>query len=360
MPTQPVVQMTMDVLGRPTLLQVHNTAEQATGDVRVVAQDLEALMSFLSRPETEVVPDDVSAVLSHWGPNLAALSSKPEANGAAGADAGSSGMSTAVVLAGASQQGHGSAGSAGAFGGLDPAAARRLARQCAAKGASVLLGQLTKQLNLIEQCLMIVLLHFVQVSPYLNGVLCSYGAWCELVVCWADSVHFSNPAAGPFFNIVHITQHCDSWLVPTSRRLCITRTATNSSCVVLCLFAVCIVLSLLQCLPRPDTSAVTDAGADDMQLDTADGSVADALMPNPGPEMAAMLGDANALRFFAARMRHVCSQAAGMGSDVRKLLGADAADSAGGAAAIGTKQWLDSLDAVDLLTRRLNAYLADR
>jgi len=95
-----------------------------------------------------------------------------------------------------------------------------------------------------------------------------------------------------------------------------------------------------------------------MQLDaTADGSVADALLPNPGPEMAAQLGDANALRFFAARMRNVCGQAAGMGSEVRKVLGVDVA---GGGAAVGTRQWLDSLDAIDLLTRRLNAYLADR
>jgi hypothetical protein len=37
----------MDVLGRPTLLQVHNTAEQAISDVRVLAQDLEGLMDFL-------------------------------------------------------------------------------------------------------------------------------------------------------------------------------------------------------------------------------------------------------------------------------------------------------------------------
>lgn len=99
-----------------------------------------------------------------------------------------------------------------------------------------------------------------------------------------------------------------------------------------------------------------------MQLDTADGSVEDALLPNPGPEMAAVLGDANALRFFAARMRNVCGQAAGMGCEVRKVLGGGA-DSGGGpaaAAAVGTRQWLDSVDAIDLLTRRLNAYLADR
>jgi hypothetical protein len=73
--------------------------------------------------------------------------------------------------------------------------------------------------------------------------------------------------------------------------------------------------------------------------------------------MAAALGDTNALRFFAARMRNVCSQAAGMGSEVSKVLGVEAA---GDTAAVGTRQWLDSLDAIDLLTRRLNAYLADR
>lgn len=54
LPSSPPVQMTMDVLGRPTLLQVHNTAEQAVGDVRQLAEDLEALLDFLSRPELEV------------------------------------------------------------------------------------------------------------------------------------------------------------------------------------------------------------------------------------------------------------------------------------------------------------------
>jgi hypothetical protein len=104
---------------------------------------------------------------------------------------------------------------------------------------------------------------------------------------------------------------------------------------------------------------VLDA-ADDMQLDTADGSVEDALLPNPGPEMAAVLGDANAMRFFAARMRNVCGQAAGMGCEVRKVLGGGGADGSPAAAAVGTRQWLDSVDAIDLLTRRVNAYLADR
>lgn len=168
-----LVQMTMDVLGRPTLLQVHNTADQAVGDVRGLAQDLESLLAFLSRSEAGIIPEDVSTVLSHWGPSLAALSGKPEAagaRGAAAADGGGSGnsMSSALVVAGQDgQQGQQAlvvAGAAGSFGGLDPAAARRLARQCAAKGASVLLGQLSKQLSLIEQCLVIVLLHLVQVS----------------------------------------------------------------------------------------------------------------------------------------------------------------------------------------------------
>lgn len=155
----------MDVLGRPTLLQVHNTAEQAISDIRVLAQDLEGLMGFLSRSEAAITVDDVSAVLSQWGPSLAALSSKPEAPTAA-AD-GANGMSTALVLAGDAQQGRALA--AGAFGGLDPAAARRLARQCAAKGASVLLSQLSKQLNLTEQCLVIVLLHLVQVGSLISA-----------------------------------------------------------------------------------------------------------------------------------------------------------------------------------------------
>lgn len=166
-----LLQMTMDVLGRPTLLQVHNTAEQAVGDVRGLAQDLESLLAFLSRPEAGIIPEDVNTVLSHWGPSLAALSGKPEAAGARGAAAADGGsgnsMSSALVVAGQDgQQGQALvvAGAAGSFGGLDPAAARRLARQCAAKGASVLLGQLSKQLSLIEQCLVIVLLHLVQVS----------------------------------------------------------------------------------------------------------------------------------------------------------------------------------------------------
>lgn len=153
----------MDVLGRPTLLQVHNTAEQAVSDVRVLAQDLEVLLDFLSRPELEVTAEDVSGVLAHWGPSLAALSSRPEQGGGAAAD-GNGAPSNALVLAGDMAQQRGGPAAAGAFGGLDPAAARRLARQCAAKAASMLLGQLSKQLNLIEQCLVVVLLHLVQVG----------------------------------------------------------------------------------------------------------------------------------------------------------------------------------------------------
>jgi hypothetical protein len=97
-----------------------------------------------------------------------------------------------------------------------------------------------------------------------------------------------------------------------------------------------------------------------MQLDAAaDGSIADALMPSPSADMTTQLGDENALRFFAARMRNVCSQAAGMGVEIRKVLGVDVPSGDAGAA-IGARQWLDSLDAIDLLTRRLNAYLSDR
>jgi hypothetical protein len=157
--------MTMDVLGRPTLLQVHNTAEQAISDVKALAEQLEVLLAFLSRPESDVSPADVAQITSQWGPNLAALSSQPEA-AAADAAAEGSGVSNALVLAGDGQQGGRGlvpAAGGGVFGGLEPAAARRLARQCAAKGASLLLGQLSKQLNLIEQCLVIVLLHLVQV-----------------------------------------------------------------------------------------------------------------------------------------------------------------------------------------------------
>lgn len=163
-----VMQMTMDVLGRPSLLQIHNTADQAICDVRNVSQDLEMLLDFLSRPESDITMRDVTNVLNLWGPNLAALSTKPEPP----SQQEENDSCQAMVVAGDAQQQvkdmEGPAAAAGALRALDPTAARRLAKQCSAKAASVLLSQLSKQLNLVEQCFVIVLLHLVQVGVWIS------------------------------------------------------------------------------------------------------------------------------------------------------------------------------------------------
>jgi hypothetical protein len=183
-------QNTVDAMGRPTLLLVRDTAEQALEDLRALAEELEDLLRFLQTADSLTTNADVAHKLAHWGPGLAGLNPSRVAdsdgvlqNGGSGLSKGAGaaadaamGSSMALVLAGAegtaareaqlalrSGTAAAAAGASG-FGGLDPAAARRLARQCAARGAAGLLGLLTKQLHLLEQCLAIVLLHFVQVG----------------------------------------------------------------------------------------------------------------------------------------------------------------------------------------------------
>jgi hypothetical protein len=187
-----LLQNTVDAMGRPTLLLIRDTAEQALEDLRGLAEELEDLLQFLQTADSLTTNADVAHKLTDWGPGLAGLNPSKTAesdwgsdlqNGSSGLSKGAGaaadaamGSSMALVLAGAegtaareaqlalrSSTAAAAAGSSG-FGGLDPAAARRLARQCAARGAAGLLGLLTKQLHLLEQCLAIVLLHFVQVG----------------------------------------------------------------------------------------------------------------------------------------------------------------------------------------------------
>lgn len=170
-------------MGRPTLLLVRDTAEQAIEDLKALAVELEDLLAFLQTPDSLTTNADVAHKLADWGPGLAGLNpnsknaefdsnSNPNglhngssalAKGAGAAADAAMGQSMALVHAGSEGTAAAAAGASG-FGGLDAAAARRLARQCAARGAAALLGLLTKQLNLLEQCLAIVLLHFVQVG----------------------------------------------------------------------------------------------------------------------------------------------------------------------------------------------------
>lgn len=160
-------------MGRPTLLLIRDTADQAVQDTSTLTEDLEDLLNFLQTSDALTSNAAVAQKLTDWGPGLAALNptlnpgAQPQDAAAAG---GSSSNAMALVLAGDAAM-HGrpgnaavaAAGGASGFGGLDPAAARRLARQCAARGATGVLQQLGKQLHLLEQCLAIVLLHFVQV-----------------------------------------------------------------------------------------------------------------------------------------------------------------------------------------------------
>lgn len=158
-------------MGRPTLLLIRDTADQSVQDTLALTEDLEDLLNFLQTPDSLTSNAAVAQKLTDWGPGLAALNptlnpgAQPQEAAAAG-----SGNSLELVLAGdAAMNGRprhaavAAAGGASGFGGLDPAAARRLARQCAARGATGVLQQLGKQLHLLEQCLAIVLLHFVQV-----------------------------------------------------------------------------------------------------------------------------------------------------------------------------------------------------
>ena len=64
--------------------------------------------------------------------------------------------------------GTGSTAAAAGIVGLDPLASRQMARTAAATGAATLLGQTRQQLNLLECCCAIVLLHFLQVSGRLT------------------------------------------------------------------------------------------------------------------------------------------------------------------------------------------------
>lgn len=110
--------------GRPTLMLVRDTADQAVRDIHAALEDLEDLLNFLSMPDSALMDPMVAQQLTDWGPW----------------------------------------GPAGPPETLDPSAARRLARQYAAKGASSLLQRLHKLLYLLENCLAIVLLHYIQVS----------------------------------------------------------------------------------------------------------------------------------------------------------------------------------------------------
>lgn len=190
-------QTTVDAMGRPTLLLIRDTADQAIEDTKDVAGELEDLLSFLQTPDALLDNAEVARKLADWGPGLSGLnpttSTTSDAAGAKGAENGAPSM--ALVVAGEGSAGAGvlamrSAAAAGAsgFGSLDPAPARRLARQCAARAAAGLLGQLSKQLHLVEQCLAIVLLHFVQVSvgqlvhaPPAQGLSARTGAACVIV-----------------------------------------------------------------------------------------------------------------------------------------------------------------------------------
>lgn len=188
----------MDAKGRPTLLLVHDTAGQAVGDTRELAVHLEELLRFLATPDAQLTHGDVSHKLAEWGPSLASLGGAGSKGGdgtaaAAGGD-GDGDETMAIVLASDAAGGGGASSSggralaaasaaagAGIYAGLDPAAARRLARQCSARAASGLLSQLGRQLFLIEQCFTIVLLHFVQVR--VSCVSCP-GCCLGLVVAW--------------------------------------------------------------------------------------------------------------------------------------------------------------------------------
>jgi hypothetical protein len=161
-------------MGRPTLLLIRDTADQALQDTSTLAEDLEDLLGFLQTPDSLIPNAAVQQKLNDWGPGLLSLSiSRGAGAGEPGPAAAAAtrqptdhNNSLALVLAADGRGGapHAAGGAAGGLDGLDPAAARRLSRQCAAKAASGLLGQLSQQLQLLEQCLAIVLLHFVQVG----------------------------------------------------------------------------------------------------------------------------------------------------------------------------------------------------
>lgn len=169
-------QTVVDERGRPTLLLIRDTTDQAIQDTTAMIEDLEDLLTFLQNPDSLTPNAAVAQKLTDWGPGLAALNPtlNPGAHPPDGPAASHNSNSLALVLAGdAAMNGTPSRAAAAAagsgFGGLDPAAARRLARQCAARGATTVLQQLGKQLHLLEQCLAIVLLHFIQVGATQKG-----------------------------------------------------------------------------------------------------------------------------------------------------------------------------------------------
>jgi hypothetical protein len=110
------------------------------------------------------------------------------------------------------------------------------------------------------------------------------------------------------------------------------------------------------------------------------------MMPSPGPDAAAALGDPGKLQYFANRMRDLCQAVGGAAGMVRGVLavaggGGDGTAGGGGglaglflddvmqqadgggvgaaAAAVGARPLLESLDSIELLNRQLLAYLAD-
>jgi hypothetical protein len=369
-------------MGRPTLLLVHDTASQAVADGRELCAYLEDLLRFLATPDHSLPADSVAAKLAEWGPSLAGLSGGPRAHANGAGDANGDGGDDdepmdggmALVLADADADGAGgssralvaaaAAAGGGSYGGLDPAAARRLARQCCARAASGLLGQLSRQLYLLEQCFAIVLLHFVQVRSkrVVRRVLC--------VRLWAR-----HAAAAP--------------VGPTKR--------THPPCTVPANTAR---VHSAQCLPRPDAAAAVavDAaqggarggrrvsGYAGAGAGAGAGGGDELMMPSPGPDAAAALGDPGKLQYFANRMRDLCQAVGGAAGMVRGVLavaggGGDGTAGGGGglaglflddvmqqadgggvgaaAAAVGARPLLESLDSIELLNRQLLAYLAD-
>lgn len=130
-------------------------------------------------------------------------------------------------------------------------------------------------------------------------------------------------------------------------------------------------LCVLQCLPRPDTTAaLAAADQDNMMLDASAGGAggSDPLLPSPGPEAAAKLGSTSDLQFFAAKMRDVCSASDEMVEKVKAVLAVVSGDETGGAgggalsagrSVIGAEEYMNSLESVELLNRQLKAYLAN-
>jgi hypothetical protein len=91
-----------------------------------------------------------------------------------------------------------------------------------------------------------------------------------------------------------------------------------------------------------------------MQDGASSAGPVDSLLPSPGPEAAAQLGDAADLCFFAGKMRDVCSGSDSAVSRVRAVLQM----AGGGGEAVGGEAYDESCESVELLNRQLKAYLA--